>query len=218
MISINKGVEPNYLKSYKKLNNRHYEGGSLNKSEIQKQLLTEQKGLCAYCMGRIKVDDGKPPNMIIEHYIPRNGEHANHDLELEYTNMLGVCKGNKGKDGKLHCDQSKKGALLKVLNPLDKDIETKFKYLKNGRIDTIDGNSNVKDDIDLLNLNEYFLTENRKIIINELIEAYNRIRSFQNLSKRTNFINKRLRFWEKITDGNLQPYCQVAITWLKNKQ
>ncbi len=52
------------------------------KNEMKKILISEQKGLCAYCMRRIHVNS----HSRIEHYIPlsRNKEKA-----IDYTNLLG---------------------------------------------------------------------------------------------------------------------------------
>jgi len=56
--------DPDSLSLHKINANAVYDD-SLDKSDIQTQLIKEQKGLCAYCMGRIKVDKNKTPTIII---------------------------------------------------------------------------------------------------------------------------------------------------------
>lgn len=90
MRHFRKDVEPRALTDYKREGGSLYVGGNLDKSDIQKQLLKEQKGLCAYCMRRIDAVQGNTPQMIIEHVKCRDLYPA---LQLDYKNMLGVCFG-----------------------------------------------------------------------------------------------------------------------------
>lgn len=59
MRNINKGNEPRVLMNYKAQGGKSYKDGSLQITDIQEQLLKEQKGLCGYCMDRISAIPGK---------------------------------------------------------------------------------------------------------------------------------------------------------------
>ena len=87
MILIKKNSEPRSLTEYKKTVNSSFDNLPSNvKNDIRESLLKEQGYICAYCMKRIESSDVK-----IEHYKARNSEN-----ELDYKNLLAVCKGNEG--------------------------------------------------------------------------------------------------------------------------
>lgn len=91
MIKIIKGLEPISLTTYKRSFNATYD--DLDKSckdDIRVHLLREQKNICAYCMGKININ-----NMKIEHYIPRNEETGDSTKQLEYINLLQFARGEK---------------------------------------------------------------------------------------------------------------------------
>ena len=58
------------------------------KEKLRTSLLEEQGYICAYCMKKLEDDFSK---VKIEHYIARNEEN-----QLDYNNLLAVCKGNEG--------------------------------------------------------------------------------------------------------------------------
>jgi len=57
------------------------------KREVQKQLLVDQRGLCAYCENALI-----PPDQSVEHFISR---HTDHSRELDWTNLLLCCAGGE---------------------------------------------------------------------------------------------------------------------------
>lgn len=141
----------------------------LDKTEIRKQLLVEQKYLCAYCMCRIRNDK----DLKIEHYRARNEEN-----EMDYHNLLAVYNGNqklkgthnKGDSRRFTCD-TKKGNKPLHLNPQDRlDMETIY-YDNSGVI--YSRNTTYNEDLNkILNLNDQYgtLVSNRKTALKPIIQ------------------------------------------------
>ena len=118
------------------------------KEPMQKQLVAEQEGLCAYCMNRIKprgyrrVEGGAKPNggMKIEHWIPRSdpspagstGRTRGEENMYVWKNLLGVCGGETQSDAGWvqHCDDSRGNAPLQVHPVADEGIrpEAAFEF------------------------------------------------------------------------------------------
>ncbi len=121
---------------------------TLNKDIIRKTLISEQHGLCAYCMRRIENND----NMVIEHY-----KHINKDNALDYQNMLGCCDGgrNKVEDNKgcLCCDASKGNQEI-TISPWDKNLVDRIRYTKYGMIKVVPDDKEINRQInEILKLN-----------------------------------------------------------------
>ncbi|MFA8451404.1 MAG: retron system putative HNH endonuclease [Bacteroidales bacterium] len=221
---IDKRREPKVLSEYKAKGGTRYDGGSLKKNEIQEQLLNEQKGLCAYCMKRISAPLNKTPHLNIEHILCRT-HYPN--KELDYLNMVGVCLGNSDKkNAELHCDKSKDSSkhhyLLKKLIPTTEDVESFFKFTKNGKMipvsEDIDIQRDIQRDIDALNLNEFYTKKNRENIIIKLENDYKRKCKSKNKGEVYKFLRKELLKWNTLNEnGFLQPYCIVAIKFISKK-
>ena len=219
---IGKGIEPSVLRDYKAQGGTQYEGGSLDKTEIQLQLLREQKGLCAYCMARMSYVVGHTPKMIVEHVKCRTNHSA---LQLDYNNMLGVCLGNSDiKKADLRCDKSKdtpKGYHyeLRKLNPLNHNVESLIHFLETGTIKAVNGDVDVEDDINALNLNEEFTRIYREYILIRLKKDYKRACRTNNRRVVIQFLEGNIRKWSQLNSkGYLQPYNLVALNFLNNKR
>jgi len=107
MFHINKGKEPDKLTQHRN-NGGTYDDFSLckGKREVKNQILKEQSNLCAYCTATINFDETTNfDNMKVEHWLPQ--KHFP-EKELQYKNMLGVCKGCILYNGEalFHCDHS----------------------------------------------------------------------------------------------------------------
>lgn len=99
----------------------------LNKTRIREALLSEQHGLCAYCMKRI-TNDGSVTT--IEHFYPLSKSKSK---AMDYQNMIGACNG--GRDGAVTCcDKSKQNTILQYVSPFSNDIENCFVYSRFGEI------------------------------------------------------------------------------------
>lgn len=179
------------------------------KEELRDSLLTEQGHICCYCMQRIKKD-----KMKIEHW---RSQDEYPDLQLDYNNLLGACEGNQGLPERLqHCD-TKKGNARLTINPTDnlKNCEDLIKYLPNGIIYSDD--TAINDELnEVLNLNIQTLVNNRKVILDILIQQ---LKSEQPSGDWTAaMLNKKIQEWsDQNKDGKYKPYCQIAIYYLKKK-
>lgn len=100
MLHILKNEEPQFLTDFKKKHpKKDYDSEEFaqHRPVLKAELIKEQKGLCAYCCGRITHE--KSHN---EHIEPRNpGKYAS-NRSLDYTNIVASCNtsetcGNKRK-------------------------------------------------------------------------------------------------------------------------
>src|SRR5262245_3620021 len=102
MRAITKGPEPPSLTTHRLTPHSDFDNYE-NKHTLRHALVTEQRGLCCYCMGRLR---NGPTTMKIEHW--RSQAHYP-DEQLNYQNLLGACLG--GGEGKpshfQHCDTRK---------------------------------------------------------------------------------------------------------------
>ena len=156
MIYIIKEDEPDFLLEFKRKNPKGtYDSKEFQpyRSELTKFLLKEQKGICAYCCGRIK--NGNVHN---EHIEPRHPGTFTSKRSLDYTNLVASCNTLRTCGTKKENDYDE----TRFVSPLNPDCEDKFTYYPNG---TIEGDSYT---IDLLNLNDYELREARKAVYKKL--------------------------------------------------
>ena len=105
---------------------------SLDKSVFREQLYREQKGLCAYCMKRVRNDGSS----VIEHYLPVD---ENRESALDYENMMLCCDGGRSRtDGNHHilCCDASKGHQTITISPYNESQMSKIRYNKNGKIYT----------------------------------------------------------------------------------
>lgn len=161
MILIKKKRIPSSLVEYKRTINASFDNLPREvKDRLRTSLLKEQGYICAYCMKKLEDDSSK---VKIEHYVARNEEN-----ELEYKNLLAVCKGNEGESfEKQTCDTRKGNKEIKINPQVNSDILT-IRYTSNGEIKS--NNSDYQKDFDeTLNLNDIFgLVESRKEALNSL--------------------------------------------------
>ncbi len=219
MKHIIKGNTPQSLLDYKRTPNATYNGFG-SKEDVRIALIKEQKGLCAYCNGRISNVRNKElgkPKTGIEHY---KSQEKHPHLQLEYGNMLGVCNGvsKDYNEAVQHCDTSR-GSRELTIDPLSISCEKSIIYGSDGKIKST--NPDIQSDFDdILKLNISLLKRERKGILDLVIKRLTRNTNDKNWTKTA--IQKEINFWkqdEKIEDDvfYLKPYCQVAIHYLNNK-
>ena len=156
MLHIQKREEQQFLTDFKKkYPKKDYDSEEFasHRPVLKSGLIEEQKGLCAYCCGRIT--DDKAHN---EHIEPRNpGKYAS-KRSLDYTNIIASCNNPET------CGNKKENQYdpQKFVSPLDEDCEEKFTYHGDGKI------VGDKYTIDLLNLNAYELRNARKSVMKKL--------------------------------------------------
>lgn len=156
---IRKTAPPNSLIEYQKQTNISYEDiDSDVKRDIYKSLISEQKGVCAYCQ-QVLGSEFK-----IEHHCERS---ICRDKTLDYNNMLAVCKGISGSKPKLlHCDAKKatfnaSSGLPIGINPTIKAHIDTIRYASTGLIESTNSKFNQEINV-ILNLNINYLKRLRK--------------------------------------------------------
>ena len=210
MRSITKGAEPPRLAQHRQTPHSDYDNFP-DKDVLRQALVTEQRGLCCYCMGPIHPP---PESMKIEHWLCQ----ACHSSEqLRYRNLLGACLGGEGKPGnKQHCDTRKGDRALKW-NPAEPShqIESRVRYEPDGSIHGYE--AEFEDQLnDVLNLNLPWLKEGRKSPLDAVLEWWKLEKArLRGPVPRDRLIRKRDKY--VAGNGQLGPYCQVAVWWLDQR-
>ena len=210
MRAITKGAEPVSLIAHRQTLHSDYDNYNA-KDELRNALVIEQRGLCCYCMGRIRPER---TSMKIEHW----RSQARYSREqLNYRNLLGSCLGEERKPVHLqHCDTRKGDSDLKW-NPADPThhIETRIRYELDGSIRSeetdFDGQLN-----DVLSLNLPKLKNNRKRLLDAVLDWWKREKArIGGPVPRDRFVRKRDQ--HVADNGELLPYCQVSVWWLEQR-
>ena len=204
MRAITKGHEPRSLTEHRNAGRDYVD--YQDKDGLRSALATEQRGLCCYCMGRIRPNAGE---MKIEHWRCQSRYPL---LQLCYRNLLGACLGGEGQPPCLqHCDTRKQDLDL-LWNPADAAhvIEARVRYLPDGTIKSNDEAFDAQLN-EVLNLNLTILKNNRKRVLDSLLSWWRKERPVPQRQ-----IERELN---KFTNGNgeLTEYCQVAVWWLQRK-
>ena len=202
MRNITKNHEPHSLTEHRKQPHADYQN-YVQKDDLRQSLLDEQRGLCCYCMSRIRpTNDG----MKIEHWHCRENYPGE---QLDYQNLLGACLGNQGaKPGEQHCDTRKGNQDLSV-NPADPacDVERLICFLGDGRI-TSDDKDVDRELNEILNLNWDRLVNNRRAVLDSFKER---------LGKAPLKPDRELPKWDGTDGGELPEFSQVIVYWLRKK-
>jgi uncharacterized protein (TIGR02646 family) len=207
MKRIIKNQEPKSLLQHRQQPFSDYDNYA-KKDELRASLLSEQGYICCYCMQRIRDD-----KMKIEHW---RSQDEYPELQLNYQNLLGACEGNQGSPKHLqHCD-TKKGNTEITINPIDnKNCEDLIKYHPSGEIYSDD--ETINNDLNkTLNMNMQTLVKNRRVILDEVIKLLMTERPKGDWTAA--ILNKKIQeLSNKQKDEKYQPYCQIAIYYLKKK-
>lgn len=210
MRAIHKKVEPPTLTQHRQAPHSDYDNFQ-DKDTLRQALVTEQRGLCCYCMGPIRAARDE---MKIEHW---RCQAYYRSEQLNYRNLLGACPGGEGQPGNMqHCDTRKGDKALKwnPANPLHQ-IESRVRYEPDG---SIRGNEAEFDDQlnDVLNLNLPILKARRKSVLDGVLEGWKRKKDrLKGPVPRDHLIRRRDQY--VAGDGPLKPYCQVAVWWLNRR-
>ena len=210
MRGITKNREPRSLAIHRRTQYSDYNNYE-DKETLRQALVAEQRGLCCYCMSRIRCN---PDSMKIEHWRCQSRYTAQ---QLNYRNLLGACTGGEGLPPHLQtCDTRKADRDLKW-NPAEPShyIRTCIRYEPDGSIRSDDTEFDTQLE-DVLNLNLIFLKNNRKGVLDAVLEWWKKERA------RRRGPVPRARF-EAERDkriggtGDLVPYCQVAAWWIEQR-
>jgi uncharacterized protein (TIGR02646 family) len=204
---IVKGAEPTSLTAHRKTPHCDYENYG-PKDDLRYALVSEQRGLCCYCMGR--VHNGQT-TMKIEHW---RCQSRHPDEQLNYRNLLAACLGGHGQPLHLqHCDTRKGDSDLQC-NPADPShhIETRVRYELDGSIHADDAVFN--DQLHkVLNLNLPLLKNNRKGIVDAVLDWWKREKArIGGPVPRERFERERDKYIAG--NGEIASYSPVATWWL----
>ena len=210
MRAIVKGQEPPSLNTYRQTQGADYDNYR-DRDTLRRALVVEQRGLCCYCMGRIRPRENA---MKIEHW---QCQRHHQDEQLNYRNPLGACLGSEGQPFRSqHCDTRKSDDEL-LWNPAEPShaIEARVQYGADGTIRS----SNATFDNQLnqvLNLNLAILKTNRKQTLDVVLEWWK-----EEKAKRRGPV-PRERIEREVckhapAQGQLAPYRQVAVWWLQQR-
>jgi uncharacterized protein (TIGR02646 family) len=210
MRAITKGPEPASLTAPRQILHCNYDNYS-DKDALRQALAAEQRGICCYCMGRIR---NGPKTMKIEHWRCQ----SNHPTEqLNYLNLLGACLGGHGQPERLqHCD-TRKGDRDLLWNPADPahHVETRLRYEVDGTIRSDEPDFDRQLD-DMLNLNLPVFKNNRKGVLDAILEWWRGEKArIGGPVPRDRFERERARCMDGV--GQLEPFSQVAVWWLDQR-
>jgi uncharacterized protein (TIGR02646 family) len=207
MRTIHKRNEPASLTQHRLTAHADYDNYA-DKDELRLQLVREQRGLCCYCLSRIRP---AAHEMKIEHWHSQDGFP---NEQLNYSNLLGACLGGTGQPNNLqHCD-TKKGNSLLSKNPAEPAhrVENFIRYEGDGRIVSDDGAFGGELE-NVLNLNTAFLKNNRKATLDGFHRALSKRGELQRIT-----LERWLRDWNGASHTNeLPPFCQVVVYWLRKR-
>lgn len=210
MRQIYKGAEPASLTAHRKTQHSDYENYG-PKDDLRYTLVAEQRGLCCYCMRRIRND---PQEMKIEHWQNQTGHPSE---QLKYSNLLGACRGGEGQPRSIqHCDTRKRDDDLQW-NPASAahHIESRVRYEPDGSIRSDDPVFDGQLD-DVLNLNLARFKNNRKSILDAVLTWWKREKAqVGGPVPHERFVRERNRYVGG--NGEISPYCPVAVWWLGQK-
>ena len=210
MRAITKGPEPASLIAHRQTPHCDYDNYA-DKAGLRQALVTEQRGICCYCMGRIR---NGPATMKIEHWRCQSGYAGE---QLDYRNLMGACLGGDGQPPRLqHCD-TRKGNRDIQWNPADPAhrIETRIRYEADGSIHSTDGVFEAQLG-DVLNLNLPLLRNNRKRLLDAILDWWRREKARTGGPvPRERFVRERDRCLSGA--GDLGPFCQVTVWWLEQR-
>jgi uncharacterized protein (TIGR02646 family) len=207
MRAIVKGVEPPSLAAHRSSVAADYDNFA-GKDVLRSSLVNEQRGLCCYCLARIRPTS---VGMKIEHWRSQTRYPSE---QLVYSNLLGACKGNEGGLARdQHCDTRKRDQDFSR-NPANHThrVEDLMCFGVDGRVfsndPAFDGELN-----EVLNLNVAILINNRKAVLTAFKDS---LPASGNLPRSK--LEKWLRDWNgDAGSGELQPFCQVIVYWLRKR-
>ena len=207
MREIAKGKEPLSLTQHRSTPHADYEN-YLEKDMLRECLVDEQRGICCYCLSRIRAT---ADDMKIEHW----HSQAEHTTEqLDYSNLLGACMGNEGQPrSDQFCDTYKgdKHLSRNPANPMHR-VEDLIRFEPNGRISSSDPGFDSELN-SVLNLNVAFLVNNRKAALKAFIQT---LQKREKIPRGT--WQRLLREWNgESSVSYLRPFCNVIVYWLRKR-
>lgn len=225
MLYIQKKSEPKRFLEYRYQPNARFDDMDSDvKVQLREALLKEQGHLCAYCMCRIQgTGDVK-----IEHLTARTPEN-----ELEYHNLLAVCRGGEGGVAAARSCDTKKENRPMFISPLNKADMNRIYYSTNGEIHSADhtqhefeyvdsagkhhkGSSSPEQDLhECLNLNykNGMPMMGRKAALRKFQEL---LRPYKDKQSKRAFLEKMQEFYSRKNEY-LEPYSGILCWYIDKK-
>lgn len=194
-----------------------------DKQAVREALVSEQRGLCAFCSCRI---EAKPLTMKIAHWLPQKADGGD-QVCLDYSNLLAACLGGEGGDRRedeQHCDTHQGNSPLKY-NPANPEHRVDDRLRFNPTTGEI-GSSDAEFDRELgcyntatrryergvLNLNMAWMRKNRLGVL----VGFQKTLGSKPLTKPQ--IDKHLADWEGSGNHELDAYAPVVAYWLRKRR
>lgn len=103
MKKILKGQEPPELQNYSTINPsnswKQFRANARRRDSVQRQLITDQSGICAYCEINLKAADSTGvADLRVEHFHPKSDPSGTKNWHLDWQNLLAVCHGGSRSD------------------------------------------------------------------------------------------------------------------------
>lgn len=144
------------------------------KDDLLKALLEEQGYICGYCMQKINENNSSIEHIIGQSFIDEMGNDLGNRNQLNYDNLLAVCKGRSCNHKQQHCDKSRADYQGKVpkrqlfATPLEERIVQNIKFSEKGMIyyDNFTKIEDIEKLSDYANLSE---TENIKYDLQKVL-------------------------------------------------
>ncbi len=207
MRTITKGAEPASLTEHRCAAHADYDNYA-DKDALRQALVSEQRGLCCYCLGRIRPSSIA---MKIEHWHCQDHYPTE---QLDYGNMLGACLGNPSASWQQqHCD-TRKGNQNLSKNPADGScrVDAFVRFLGDGTIESRGREFDCEINV-VLNLNASFLKNNRKAVLDAFQATLQKRGTLERIT-----IERLLDDWDGRSHANdLRPYCQAVVYWLQKR-
>lgn len=196
-ISKQVGFEPASLSQFKRRNKQgNYSDLTVEtRQDIRLACTIEQFYLCAYCCKQIS---GSSDDTMNEHVIAR--KTAPHK-SLDYTNIVASCTTAN------QCDNAHRSQTLPV-TPFDIECETDLDFKLSGRV--VGLTDDAQKTIDVLNLDNRSLTEQRKIFIDTILFTYG-----EDAIEDDYLINIMIDELAQLEEGKLEAFAPVVINVLR---
>ncbi len=210
-----KGAEPAGLMRHRQVPGASYEGPGFPHQEIRDTLVRDQRGLCCFCMGRIRAEADK---MKVAHFVPRSVDRS---LEIAWSNLLGACLGVVDAADRRPANQTcdtRQGDQRLSIDPRNAAISSQIEYSSgDGRISIARSGchesayESLQRDIDVtLNLNHRMLCKARTEALHAAISELQRQKPKGTWER--DWLARRLRCWSEGT--TLPPYFGIIERYL----
>lgn len=198
---IQKGTPPEVAVELRARKARWGEEGAGEKAILREAAIDEQRGLCAYCNGRLQRDH----TTTLEHWRPRSEPNTEH---FDWQHLFAVCPG--GTPRIEHCDRSRRNKPL-TLNPASRSPNTEqlVEYYDDGHVGSEDPDVEAEL-VKTLNLNAALLVRWRRATLDAITHELAAAESQGSQAAKQRAAKALLARYEAKT-GDLPPYPLLVL-------